>query len=122
MEKGLSFLEFNYMIMQSYDFYDVVPKIRTVTCSLAETISGAICLAEHELIRRKLGKDACAMTITLASELRRKENGQNTVRRSMAGSGKDVPIRVLPVYWRNVADADVFKCSRMLTFLPLEAD
>ena len=119
MEKGLSFLEFNYMIMQSYDFYYM---FQHYGCNMqfGGDDQWSNMLGGTELIRRKLGKDAYAMTITLLTELPGQEDGQD---REAAPSGW-TPTRRRPFefyqYWRNVGDADVLKCIRMLTFLPLE--
>ena len=118
MEKGLSFLEFNYMIMQSYDFYHM---FQTVGCNLqcGGDDQWSNMLGGTELIRRKLGKDAYAMTITLLLTSEGKKMGK-----TQAGAVWLDPEKTSPYdfyqYWRNVDDADVLKCLRMLTFLPLE--
>ena len=90
-----------------------------VICSSEETISGAICLAEQQLIRRKLGKNACAMTITLLLNSEGKKMGKTQSGAVWLDPNKTSPFEFYQ-YWRNVADADVLKCIRMLTFLPLE--
>ena len=119
MEKGLSFLEFNYMIMQSYDFYYM---FQHYGCNMqfGGDDQWSNMLGGTELIRRKLGKDAYAMTITLLTDSRGQKDGQD---RRQAPSGS-TPNKTSPFefyqYWRNVGDADVLKCIRMLTFLPLE--
>ena len=118
MERGLSFLEFNYMIMQSYDFYALYQKYG---CNLqfggddqwSNMLGGA------ELIRRKLGKNACAMTITLLLNSEGKKMGKTQSGAVWLDPNKTSPFEFYQ-YWRNVADADVLKCIRMLTFLPLE--
>ena len=107
MERGLSFLEFNYMIMQSYDFYMLYQKY------------GCNMLGGTELIRRKLGKDAHAMTITLLLNSEGKKMGKTQSGAVWLDPNKTSPFEFYQ-YWRNVADADVLKCLRMLTFLPLE--
>ena len=118
MEKGLSFLEFNYMIMQSYDFYHM---FQTVGCNLqcGGDDQWSNMLGGTELIRRKLGKDAYAMTITLLLTSEGKKMGK-----TQAGAVWLDPEKTSPYdfyqYWRNVDDADVLKCLRMLTDLPLE--
>ena len=118
MEKGLSFLEFNYMIMQAYDFYELFQKYG---CNLefGGDDQWSNMLAGTELIRRKLGKDASAMTITLLLNSEGKKMGK-----TQSGAVWLYPEKTSPFdfyqYWRNVADADVLKCIRMLTFLPLE--
>ena len=118
MEKGLSFLEFNYMIMQSYDFYMLYKKYG---CNLQfggdEQWSNM--LGGTELIRRKLGKDASAMTITLLLNSEGKKMGKTQSGAVWLDPEKTSPFEFYQ-YWRNVADADVLKCLRMLTFLPLE--
>ena len=90
MEKGLSFLEFNYMIMQAYDFYHMFQHRAAATCSSAATTSGATCWAGTELIRRKLGKDAHAMTITLLLNTEGKKMGKTASRRRVAGPQQDL--------------------------------
>ena len=118
MEKGLSFLEFNYMIMQSYDFYALFQKYG---CNMQ--FSGddqwSNMLGGTELIRRKLGKDAYAMTITLLLNSEGKKMGKTQSGAVWLDPNKTSPFEFYQ-YWRNVADADVLKCIRMLTFLPLE--
>lgn len=118
MEKGLSFLEFNYMIMQSYDFYEL---FREYGCNLQ--IGGddqwSNMLGGTELIRRKLGKDAYAMTITLLLNSEGKKMGKTQSGAVWLDPGKTSPYEFYQ-YWRNVGDDDVIKCLRMLTFLPLE--
>ena len=111
MEKGLSFLEFNYMIMQSYDFYALFQKYGC-NMQFGGDDQWSNMLGGTELIRRKLGKDAYAMTITLLLNSEGKKMGKTQ-------SGAVSPFDFYQ-YWRNVADADVLKCIRMLTFLPLE--
>ena len=118
MEKGLSFLEFNYMIMQSYDFYYM---FQHYGCNMqfGGDDQWSNMLGGTELIRRKLGKDAHAMTITLLMNSEGKKMGKTA-----SGAVWLDPIKTSPYdfyqYWRNVGDADVLKCIRMLTFLPLE--
>ena len=118
MEKGLSFLEFNYMIMQSYDFLELY---RRYGCNMqfGGNDQWSNMLGGTELIRRKLDKDAHAMTITLLLNSEGKKMGK-----TQSGAVWLDPIKTTPFefyqYWRNVADADVLKCLRMLTFLPLE--
>ena len=118
MEKGLSFLEFNYMIMQSYDFYMLYQKYG---CNLqfGGDDQWSNMLAGTELIRRKLGKDASAMTITLLLNSEGKKMGKTQSGAVWLDPNKTSPFEFYQ-YWRNVADADVLKCIRMLTFLPLE--
>ena len=118
MEKGLSFLEFNYMIMQSYDFYHM---FQTVGCNLqcGGDDQWSNMLGGTELIRRKLGKDAYAMTITLLLNSEGKKMGKTQSGAVWLDPDKTSPFDFYQ-YWRNVADADVLKCLRMLTFLPLE--
>ena len=118
MEKGLSFLEFNYMIMQSYDFYHM---FQTVGCNLqcGGDDQWSNMLGGTELIRRKLGKDAYAMTITLLLNSEGKKMGKTQSGAVWLDPNKTSPFDFYQ-YWRNVADADVLKCLRMLTFLPLE--
>ena len=118
MEKGLSFLEFNYMIMQAYDFYALYQKYG---CNLqfGGDDQWSNMLAGTELIRRKLGKDASAMTITLLLNSEGKKMGKTQSGAVWLDSNKTSPFDFYQ-YWRNVADADVLKCIRMLTFLPLE--
>ena len=118
MEKGLSFLEFNYMIMQSYDFYILFQKYG---CNLqfGGDDQWSNMLGGTELIRRKLGKDASAMTITLLLNSEGKKMGKTQSGAVWLDPEKTTPFEFYQ-YWRNVADADVLKCIRMLTFLPLE--
>ena len=118
MEKGLSFLEFNYMIMQSYDFYVLYQKYG---CNLqfGGDDQWSNMLGGTELIRRKLGKDAYAMTITLLLNSEGKKMGKTQKGAVWLDPNKTSPFEFFQ-YWRNVADADVLKCIRMLTFLPLE--
>ena len=118
MEKGLSFLEFNYMIMQSYDFYMLYQKYG---CNLqfGGDDQWSNMLGGTELIRRKLGKDASAMTITLLLNSEGKKMGKTQSGAVWLSAEKTSPYDFYQ-YWRNVADADVLKCIRMLTFLPLE--
>ena len=118
MEKGLSFLEFNYMIMQSYDFYMLFQKYG---CNLqfGGDDQWSNMLGGPELIRRKLGKNACAMTITLLLNSEGKKMGKTQSGAVWLDPNKTSPFEFYQ-YWRNVADADVLKCIRMLTFLPLE--
>ena len=118
MEKGLSFLEFNYMIMQSYDFYHL---FQNYGCNM-EFGGDDQCsnmLGGTELIRRKLGKDAYAMTITLLTDSQGKKMGKTAGNAVWLDPNKTSPFEFYQ-YWRNVGDADVLKCIRMLTFLPLE--
>jgi tyrosyl-tRNA synthetase len=118
MEKGLTFLEFNYMIMQAYDFYALYQKYG---CNLqfgGDDQWGNM-LAGTELIRRKLGKDASAMTITLLLNSEGKKMGKTQSGAVWLDPNKTSPFDFYQ-YWRNIADADVLKCIRMLTFLPLE--
>ena len=118
MEKGLSFLEFNYMIMQSYDFYFL---FQHYDCNLqfGGDDQWSNMLGGTELIRRKLGKDANAMTITLLTDSQGKKMGKTAGNAVWLDPNKTSPFEFYQ-YWRNVADADVLKCIRMLTFLPLE--
>lgn len=118
MEKGLSFLEFNYMIMQSYDFYHM---FQTVGCNMqfGGDDQWSNMLGGTELIRKKLGKDAFAMTITLLLNSEGKKMGKTASGAVWLDPAKTSPFDFYQ-YWRNVGDADVLKCIRMLTFLPLE--
>lgn len=118
MEKGLSFLEFNYMIMQAYDFYALYQKYG---CNLqfGGDDQWSNMLAGTELIRRKLGEDASAMTITLLLNSEGKKMGKTQSGAVWLDPNKTSPFEFYQ-YWRNVGDADVLKCIRMLTFLPLE--
>ena len=120
MDKGLSFLEFNYMIMQSYDFYHLYPGIRLQLCSLAVMTSGAICWAARELIRRKLGKDALCHDHHPAAQLRGQEDGQDRIRSGLAGSGKDLSLTIFISTGAMWMTRMSLKCMQMLTFLPLE--
>ena len=118
MEKGLSFLEFNYMIMQSYDFYHL---FKEYGCNMqfGGDDQWSNMLGGSELIRKKLGKDAYAMTITLLLNSEGKKMGKTASGAVWLDPEKTSPYEFYQ-YWRNVADADVLKCIRMLTFLPLE--
>ena len=118
MEKGLSFLEFNYMIMQAYDFYHMY---QTLGCNMqfGGDDQWSNMLAGTELIRRKLGKDAYAMTITLLLNSEGKKMGKTAKGAVWLDPDKTTPFDFYQ-YWRNVDDADVLKCMRMLTFLPLD--
>ncbi len=118
MERGLSFLEFNYMIMQSYDFYELFQRYG---CNLqfGGDDQWSNMLGGTELIRRKLGKDASAMTINLLLNSEGKKMGKTENGAVWLDPEKTSPFEFYQ-YWRNVADADVLKCIRMLTFLPLE--
>ena len=118
MEKGLSFLEFNYMIMQSYDFYHL---FQNYGCNMefGGDDQWSNMLGGTELIRRKLGKDAYAMTITLLTDSQGKKMGKTAGNAVWLDPNNTSPFEFYQ-YWRNVGDADVLKCIRMLTFLPLE--
>ena len=118
MEKGLSFLEFNYMLMQSYDFYEL---FRRYGCNMqfGGDDQWSNMLGGTELIRRKLGKDAHAMTITLLLNSEGKKMGKTQSGAVWLDPNKTSPFEFYQ-YWRNVDDADVIKCMRLLTFLPLE--
>ena len=118
MEKGLSLLEFNYMIMQSYDFYHL---FQNYGCNMefGGDDQWSNMLGGTELIRRKLGKDAYAMTITLLTDSQGKKMGKTAGNAVWLDPNKTSPFEFYQ-YWRNVGDADVLKCIRMLTFLPLE--
>ena len=118
MEKGLSFLEFNYMIMQSYDFYHLF-KAYGCNMQFGGDDQWSNMLGGTELIRRKLGKDAHAMTITLLLNSEGKKMGKTASGAVWLDPNKTAPYDFYQ-YWRNVADADVLKCIRMLTFLPVE--
>lgn len=118
MEKGLSFLEFNYMIMQSYDFYELYQKYGC-NMQFGGDDQWSNMLGGTELIRRKLGKDAYAMTITLLLNSEGKKMGKTQSGAVWLDENKTSPFDFYQ-YWRNVDDADVLKCIRMLTFLPLE--
>ena len=118
MERGLTFLEFNYMIMQSYDFYKL---FQDYGCNMqfGGDDQWSNMLGGTELIRRKLGKDAYAMTITLLTDSQGKKMGKTAGNAVWLDPNKTSPFEFYQ-YWRNVGDADVMKCIRMLTFLPLE--
>ncbi len=118
MEKGLSFLEFNYMIMQSYDFYYL---FQHYGCNMqfGGDDQWSNMLGGTELIRKKLGKDAHAMTITLLTDSQGKKMGKTAGNAVWLDANKTSPYEFYQ-YWRNVGDADVMKCIRMLTFLPLD--
>ena len=118
MEKGLSFLEFNYMIMQSYDFYYL---FKNYDCNMqfGGDDQWSNMLGGTELIRRKLGKDAHAMTITLLTDSQGNKMGKTAGNAVWLDPNKTSPFEFYQ-YWRNVGDADVLKCIRMLTFLPLD--
>ncbi len=118
MEKGLSFIEFNYMIMQSYDFYHLY---QNYGCNLqfGGDDQWSNMLGGTELIRRKLAKNACAMTITLLLNSEGKKMGKTQSGAVWLDPNKTSPFEFYQ-YWRNVGDADVLKCIRMLTFLPIE--
>ena len=118
MEKGLSFLEFNYMIMQSYDFYTLYQKYGC-NMEFGGDDQWSNMLGGTELIRRKLGKDAYAMTINLLLNSEGKKMGKTQSGAVWLDPNKTSPFD-FSQYWRNVADSDVLKCIRMLTFLPLE--
>ena len=118
MEKGLSFLEFNYMIMQSYDFYTLFQKYGC-NMEFGGDDQWSNMLGGTELIRRKLGKDAYAMTINLLLNSEGKKMGKTQSGAVWLDPKKTTPFEFFQ-YWRNVSDADVLKCIRMLTFLPLE--
>lgn len=118
MEKGLSFLEFNYMIMQSYDFYHM---FQHYGCNMqfGGDDQWSNMLGGTELIRRKLGKDAYAMTITLLTDSQGKKMGKTAGNAVWLDAQKTSPYDFFQ-YWRNVDDADVIKCLKMLTFIPIE--
>jgi tyrosyl-tRNA synthetase len=118
MEKGLSFFEFNYMIMQSYDFYYL---FQHYNCNMqfGGDDQWSNMLGGTELIRKKLGKDAHAMTITLLTDSQGKKMGKTAGNAVWLDPNKTSPFDFYQ-YWRNVGDADVLKCIRMLTFLPIE--
>ena len=118
MEKGLSFLEFNYMIMQSYDFYHL---FKNYGCNMqfGGDDQWSNMLGGTELIRKKLGKDAHAMTITLLTDSQGKKMGKTAGNAVWLDPNKTSPYDFFQ-YWRNVDDADVIKCMKMLTFIPLE--
>ena len=118
MEKGLSFLEFNYMIMQSYDFYYLFEKYGC-NMQFGGNDQWSNMLGGTELIRRKLGKDAHAMTITLLLNSEGKKMGKTAKGAVWLDPNKTTPFEFYQ-YWRNVEDSDVLKCIRMLTFLPIE--
>ncbi len=118
MERGLSFLEFNYMIMQSYDFYHL---FQHYNCNMqfGGNDQWSNMLGGTELIRKKLGKDAHCMTITLLTDSQGNKMGKTAGNAVWLDANKTSPFEFYQ-YWRNVGDADVMKCIRMLTFLPLE--
>ena len=118
LEKGLSFLEFNYMLMQSYDFYELFQRYGC-NMQFGGDDQWSNMLGGTELIRRKLGKDAHAMTITLLLNSEGKKMGKTQSGAVWLDPNKTSPFEFYQ-YWRNIADADVLKCLRMLTFLPLE--
>ena len=118
MEKGLSFLEFNYMLMHSYDFYELFQRYGC-NMQFGGDDQWSNMLGGTELIRRKLGKDAHAMTITLLLNSEGKKMGKTQSGAVWLDPNKTTPFEFYQ-YWRNVGDADVLKCLRMLTFLPLE--
>ena len=118
MEKGLSFLEFNYMIMQSFDFYELFQRYGC-NMQFGGDDQWSNMLGGTELIRRKLGKDAYAMTITLLLNSEGKKMGKTQSGAVWLDPNKTSPFEFYQ-YWRNIADADVLKCLRMLTFLPIE--
>ena len=118
MEKGLSFLEFNYMLMQSYDFYELFQRYGC-NMQFGGDDQWSNMLGGTELIRRKLGKDAHAMTINLLLNSEGKKMGKTQSGAVWLDPNKTTPFEFYQ-YWRNVGDADVLKCLRMLTFLPLE--
>ena len=118
MEKGLSFLEFNYMLMQSYDFYELFQRYGC-NMQFGGDDQWSNMLGGTELIRRKLGKNAHAMTITLLLNSEGKKMGKTQSGAVWLDPNKTSPFEFYQ-YWRNIADADVLKCLRMLTFLPLE--
>ena len=118
MERGLSFLEFNYMIMQSYDFYMLFQKYGC-NMQFGGDDQWSNMLGGTELIRRKLGKNAYAMTITLLLNSEGKKMGKTQKGAVWLDPNKTSPFEFYQ-YWRNIADADVLKCLRMLTFLPIE--
>ena len=118
MEKGLSFLEFNYMIMQSYDFYWLF-KNKGVNLQFGGDDQWSNMLGGTELIRRKLGEDAHAMTITLLTDSQGRKMGKTAGNAVWLDPNKTSPFEFFQ-YWRNVGDADVMKCIRMLTFIPIE--
>ncbi len=118
MEKGLSFLEFNYMIMQSYDFYWLF-KNKGCNLQFGGDDQWSNMLGGTELIRRKLGKDAHAMTITLLTDSQGKKMGKTAGNAVWLDPNKTTPFEFFQ-YWRNVGDADVMKCIRMLTFIPID--
>lgn len=118
MEKGLSFLEFNYMIMQSYDFYELFQRYGC-NMQFGGDDQWSNMLGGTELIRRKLGKDAHAMTITLLLNSEGNKMGKTQSGAVWLDPSKTTPFEFYQ-YWRNIADGDVLKCLRMLTFLPIE--
>ena len=118
MEKGLSFLEFNYMIMQSYDFYYMFQKYGC-NMQFGGDDQWSNMLGGTELIRRKLGKDAHCLTITLLTDSNGKKMGKTAGNAVWLDAAKTTPYEFFQ-YWRNVGDADVIKCMKMLTFIPIE--
>ncbi|MCD8322883.1 MAG: tyrosine--tRNA ligase [Oscillospiraceae bacterium] len=118
MERGLSFLEFNYMIMQSYDFYHMYQEFGC-NMQLGGNDQWSNMLGGTELIRRKLGKDAYALTVTLLTDSQGNKMGKTAGNAVWLDPNKTSPYEFYQ-YWRNVGDADVINCLRMLTFLPLE--
>ena len=118
MEKGLSFLEFNYMLMQSYDFYELFQRYGC-NMQFGGDDQWSNMLGGTELIRRKLGKDAYAMTITLLTDSQGKKMGKTAGNAVWLDAQKTSPYDFFQ-YWRNVDDADVIKCLKMLTFIPIE--
>ncbi|MBP5609626.1 MAG: tyrosine--tRNA ligase, partial [Lachnospiraceae bacterium] len=118
MEKGLTFFEFNYMIMQAYDFYTLFQKYGC-NMEFGGDDQWSNMLAGTELIRRKLGKDAYAMTQTLLLNSEGKKMGKTEKGAVWLDANKTTPFEFFQ-YWRNIPDADVLKCIRMLTFLPME--
>ena len=118
MEKGLSFLEFNYMIMQSYDFYYMFQKFGC-NMQFGGDDQWSNMLGGTELIRRKLGKDAHCLTITLLTDSNGKKMGKTAGNAVWLDAEKTSPYEFFQ-YWRNVGDADVIKCMKMLTFIPIE--
>ncbi|WP_350343138.1 tyrosine--tRNA ligase [Proteinivorax tanatarense] len=118
LEKGLSFLELNYMIMQSYDFYYLFKNYRC-NMQIGGNDQWSNMLGGRELIRRKLGKDTCAMTITLLTNSEGNKMGKTAKGAVWLDPNKTSPFKFFQ-YWRNIADTDVIKCLRMLTFLPLD--
>ena len=118
MEKGLSFLEFNYMLMQSYDFYELFQRYNC-NVQFGGDDQWSNMLGGTDLIRRKLHKDAYAMTINLLLNSEGKKMGKTQSGAVWLDPDKTTPFEFYQ-YWRNIGDADVLKCLRMLTFLPIE--